>query len=197
MLSRKGWVYANGFTYQGVMTRVGYLLAHCFTHDGNQVARQAMGVPMGIKPSPHFSNITCYPKEKKYALHTRALGLIKRLSDDSWVCSRELLGEEVYRMKYKWSSAEPKKVTFRGVEVEKWENNLHTTLYDHKQRHHRLANATKWGVHEPAHCLLEHDQLHYGFQGKCGTCGQAVVFPPYGVFCANFLAQALARGRCA
>ena len=69
MLSRKGWVYADGYTYHEVMARVEYLLAHCYTRDGDRLARQAMGIPMGTKPDPHFANITCYPKEKTHTAH--------------------------------------------------------------------------------------------------------------------------------
>ena len=56
---------------------------------------------MGIKPGPHFANITCYPKEKKYGLHTRVPGLIKRFIDDISAYIREPPGEDVYQMKHK------------------------------------------------------------------------------------------------
>ena len=100
------------------MARVGYLLAHRYTWDGDWVAPQAMGIPMAIKPGPHFANITCYPQEKKYVLHTRMSGQVKRFIDDIWACDREPPGEDVYQMKYKRTSTDTKDVTFIRNQVE-------------------------------------------------------------------------------
>ena len=138
------------------------------------MARQAMGIPMGIKAGPHFANITCYPGKKKYTLHTRVPGLIKRFIDDIWACGMEPRGEDVYQMKYKRTSTDTKKVTFIGIQVEVREDRVYTTLYDQEYKYpyhieRYLAGDTTTpqtqlnGVHEPIDCLHAHGQLYDGF----------------------------------
>ena len=62
------------FTKNSLIETVAFLIKNCYFTVGNQVFRQAIGIPMGIDPAPFWANLFLYYFESKYVQSLISLG---------------------------------------------------------------------------------------------------------------------------
>ena len=135
------------------------LLDHCYMCDGEWIAQQVKGIPMGTRPRPPFANLYCYPMEKHYALTTRLMGIIRRFIDDMWTYGARPPSAEQYHMDYKATSARGGDIVYLGVHTVVREGRVHTTLYNMvpislshpplpHAGHNSTTNKAQWGPDE-------------------------------------------------
>jgi hypothetical protein len=135
------------FSQENVISLVKFLINNIYLHNGNQITRQKLGIPMGTNCAPALANIYLYAyesayidslpedKARKFHMTFRLIDDVLSIDNDDWAAVGFKLKHEggIYPLQLNDTSISNQQVHFIGLSLQARSSSIDIDVFDKRK----------------------------------------------------------------